>query len=52
MDAKIRFSSIFFDVIFDCVFASNFNRFLEAPNQKNNDFPQENQWFLQNRRFR
>ena len=42
---------VFFDMIFRCVWASNFNRFLEAPNQKNSNFPCRKQWFLQNRVF-
>ena len=35
---KFDFRGFFFDVIFHCVWASNFGRFFEAPNQKNNSF--------------
>ena len=42
---KFDFWGFFFDVIFHCVWASNFGRFFEAPNQKNNDFPQGNKYF-------
>ena len=51
-DPKSDFRGFYFDVFFDIVSASNFNRFLEAPNQKNIDFPEEKQWFLQNQCFR
>ena len=33
------FEAFFFDVHSHRVCASNFGRFFEAPNQKNNDFP-------------
>ena len=36
---KLYFRAFFFDVIFECVFASIFIRFLEAQNLKNSNFP-------------
>ena len=42
---KFDFRGFFLDVIFHCVWASNFARFFEAPNQKNNDFFKENNDF-------
>ena len=45
---KFDFWGFFFDVIFHCVWASNFGRFFEAPNQKNSDFPRENNDFRKN----
>ena len=38
MDAEIDFPGIFFDVFFECVFASILDRFLEARNLKNHCF--------------
>ena len=35
---NVDFQAFFFDVILECVFVSNFNRFLEAQNQKNSNF--------------
>ena len=35
---KVDFRAFFFDVISECVFVSNFNRFWEAPNSKNSNF--------------
>ena len=35
---KVNFQASVFDVISECVFVSNFNRFLEAPNEKNSNF--------------
>ena len=35
---KVNFQASVFDVISECVFVSNFNRFLEAPNSKNSNF--------------
>ena len=37
---KSTFGHYFCDVIFECVFSSSFDRFLEAPNLKNSNFPQ------------
>ena len=51
MDAEIDFQAIFFDVFFECVFASIFNRFLKARNLKNSNFASTGARFLQNRRF-
>ena len=45
---KVDVRAFFFDVIFENLFTSNFGRFLEAQNQKNNNFPMVKQWFLQN----
>ena len=36
---KFDFRTFFFDVIFGSVLTSKFNRFLEAQNQKNSNFP-------------
>ena len=36
---KFDFRAFFFDVIFESFFTSKFGRFLEAPNQKNSNFP-------------
>ena len=37
---KFDFRGFFFDVIFHCVWASNFGRFFKAENRKNSDFPE------------
>ena len=49
---KFDVRAFFFDVIFESVFTSKFARFLEAQNQKNSNFPQDKQLFLQNQLFR
>ena len=49
---KFEFRALFFDIIFECVFASLLVRFLEALNVKNSNFPEEAQRFSQNRDFR
>ena len=46
MDADIDFQPIFFDVFFECVFASILDRFLEARNLKNHEKPLFFLWFL------
>ena len=46
MDAEIDFPGIFFDVFFECVFASILDRFLEARNLKNHEKPLFFLWFL------
>ena len=40
---KFDFGGFFFDVILECVSASIFGRFLEAPNLKNSNFAKEKQ---------
>ena len=40
---KFDFGAFFFDVIFESFFTSKFDRFLEAQNQKNSNFPKEKQ---------
>ena len=40
---QVDFRAIFCDVIFEQNFISKFGSFLEAPNQKNSNFPMEKQ---------
>ena len=42
---KVDFRGFFFDVILECVFVSNFNRFSEAPTRKIAHLPKENNDF-------
>ncbi len=51
-EAKIDFWDFFFDVFFECVSASIFGRFLEAPNPENVHGATAGARFSQNRRFR
>ena len=49
---KFDFRTFFFDVIFESISTSKFGRFWEAQNQKNSNFLEEKQRFLQNHLFR
>ena len=51
MEAKIDFLELFFDVFFERVLASIFDRFLKAPNLKIRAPVEAKRYFFENRRF-